>query len=351
MRRGVLAGAAVLLTAAVAGTLVLTDGFGRRRGDAGAAAEPPPSTAPVTRQTLVDTAAVDGDLGYGVPNPAVNRLPGTVTWLPEPGTVVARGHRLYTVDNLPVVLMYGAVPAFRPLAPGAEGADVRQLEQNLHALGYPGFTVDDQYTSDTADAVRNWQQDLGLPETGTVELGRVLFTPAAARVDSLAVAVGAPAAPGPVLKYTGTARTVLATLDLADQRLARRGAKVGVRLPDGRSVGGTVTEVDTVIEPGDGQNSDPTTRIEAQVALADQKAVRGLDRAAVKVTFTAARRVDVLTVPVAALVALAEGGYGVAVVTGPTTRYLPVRTGLFADGRVEISGAGLTAGTAVGMPR
>jgi hypothetical protein len=59
----------------------------------------------------------------------------------------------------------------------------------------------------------------------------------------------------------------------------------------------------------------------------------------------------VLSVPVAALVALAEGGYGVQVVTGSTTRYVGVQTGLFADGNVEISGDGIAEGVTVGMPK
>ena len=58
-----------------------------------------------------------------------------------------------------------------------------------------------------------------------------------------------------------------------------------------------------------------------------------------------------LTVPVAALVALAEGGYGVEVVDGRRTRYVAVETGLFAGGRVEVTGDGLAEGMTVGMPR
>jgi len=53
----------------------------------------------------------------------------------------------------------------------------------------------------------------------------------------------------------------------------------------------------------------------------------------------------VLTVPVTALVARPGGGY--AVQSGAT--YLPVRTGLFADGYVEVSG--VAAGLTVAVPR
>jgi hypothetical protein len=68
------------------------------------------------------------------------------------------------------------------------------------------------------------------------------------------------------------------------------------------------------------------------------------------VAVVADQRKDVLTVPVAALLALAEGGYGVQVVEGSTTRIVAVQAGMFADGRVEISGTGIDAGTVVGMP-
>jgi hypothetical protein len=71
----------------------------------------------------------------------------------------------------------------------------------------------------------------------------------------------------------------------------------------------------------------------------------------VDVTLVSAQATDVLSVPVAALVALAEGGYGVQVVDGSSARYVAVKTGMFASGRVEISGDGITAGTVVGVPK
>ena len=57
-----------------------------------------------------------------------------------------------------------------------------------------------------------------------------------------------------------------------------------------------------------------------------------------------------LTVPVAALVALPGGGYGVQVVTGAATRYVPVQLGMFGGGRVQVTGNGIAAGTRVGVP-
>jgi hypothetical protein len=53
---------------------------------------------------------------------------------------------------------------------------------------------------------------------------------------------------------------------------------------------------------------------------------------------------------VAALAALAGGGYGVQVVTGSTSHYVRVQLGMFAGGRVQVTGAGIAAGTRVGVP-
>ncbi|UUN28256.1 efflux RND transporter periplasmic adaptor subunit [Streptomyces sp. FIT100] len=343
--------------AATAATLGIGIDLDGRDGGTDPAAALPPSTAEVTRRTLKDTQSADGELGYGPATGLGSRLPGTLTQLPASGDTISRGKPLFKVDDKPVTLMYGPVPAYRAMKAGiTEGPDVEQLERNLAALGHTGFTVDEEFTDATADAVKAWQEDQGLPETGAVEFGRVVFAPAAVRVDSLAAAEGDAAGPGgKVLSYTGTDQVVTAELDVADQRLAKKGAEVAIAFPDGTSAKGTIAEVSTVIEPGEGgQDTEPETRIETIVELGagkNQKAAAAFALASVDVTFTAEEHKDVLTVPVAALVALQEGGYGVEAVEGTTTRYVPVDTGLFADGRVEISGDGIAEGMTVGMPR
>ncbi|WP_344958047.1 peptidoglycan-binding domain-containing protein [Actinomadura miaoliensis] len=314
----------------------------------------PPNTTKVTRETLRDTQDADGVLAYGEQTAATSRLQGTLTGLPKSGDQITRGKTVYRVDDKPVTLMYGSRPMYRPLRSGVEGEDVRQLERNLQALGYDGFTVDDEYTGDTAEAVREWQDDRGLDETGVVELGRVLFTPGAIRVDSLEAGEGDPTSPGrKVLNYTGTEKAVTVQLEATDQRLAKEGADVEVTMPDDRKVEGRVDEVSTVIEPG-GNGEEPQTKVEVTVELRGsgaQKIAAPYAMAAVDVTFTAGTRENVLTVPIAALLALREGGFGVEVVQGGRSSYVPVRTGLFADGKVEVSGNGIAEGTVVGMPK
>lgn len=315
----------------------------------------PPATGTVTKETLVDTTSKAGELDYGNTTTLNGgKLAGTLTSVAAPGSTVARGKPLYKVDNTPVLLLYGALPAYRDLASGVEGPDVEQFEQNLKELGYTGFTVDTKYTEGTEAAVKKWQKANGLKETGGVELGRVHYAPAEIRVDIVKTALGDAVQPGQaVLTHTGTRRVVSVELEMAYASLAKTGTAVTVKLPDRRNVPGKVAATATVIDPGKesgGSPATPTTKLKATVVLDDEKAVAGLDRASIDVAFTSSRRENVLTVPVAALLALAEGGYGVQVVEGSATRIVPVETGMFAGGRVEVTGSGLAQGTTVGMP-
>lgn len=314
----------------------------------------PPNTTQVTKQSLEDVHRADGALGYGQSVTAFGRLPGTVTAMPETGDRIDRGKALYEVDNHPVILLYGSLPAYRALRDGVEGPDVRQLERNLSALGYTGFTVDEEFTDATADAVREWQEDIGVEETGSVELGRVVFAPGRVRIDGQEAEVGGQIGQGgKVLSYTGLEKVVTVELEVAEQRLAKEGGAVTVTLPDGSVVTGKIEEVSTVIEPASGQE-EAQTKIELLVKLTEKKAQQAADAyalASVNVDFVAETRKDVLTVPVSALLALSEGGFGVEVVKDGVSSYAAVTTGLFADGRVEISGAGIAEGTTVGMAK
>jgi peptidoglycan hydrolase-like protein with peptidoglycan-binding domain len=338
-RRWLVTGGVAVVIAAAGGTVTALTGAESAPPAAGS-----PTTAPVTRQNLVETRTVSGELGYGQESD-VSGQAGTLTWLAGVGTTVERGAPVYKVDELPVVALYGIVPMYRDLAPGSKGIDVRQLEENLRALGFTGFDVDAEYTAATAGAVRRWQAGLGLPKTGTVDRGRVVFVPDAVRIAGWKGRIGGPAN-GDVLSYTGGTLVVTAELDAADQRLAHVGDTVTIRLPDSRTTAATVAAVETVA-------SDDPEALPVRVTLnvADQRSLSTLESGTpVDVDFVAEQRADVLTVPVVALLALTEGGFGVEVVDRLGSRIVTVETGMFADGRVEVRAPDLTPGMTVEVP-
>jgi hypothetical protein len=283
---------------------------------------------------------------------------GTVTALAPPGSFVQRGGVLYRLDGQPVVLMYGSTPAFRALGVGvSDGRDVRQLERNLAALGFDPGTVDETFTSTTAAAVGDWQDSAGLPETGGVELGRVVFLPGARRIGEHKTAVGSVLGAGSeVLETSSTKRVVTVELDAALQSLARRGDGVEVTLPDQSTVRGRITEVGRVAREKESSGADAGTAdgaeqelvIDVTVRLRSARGLGRLDEAPVSVGLAQESRGNVLAVPVNALVARRGGGYGVELASGG--RIVPVRTGLFAGGYVEVSGSGIREGTRVVVP-
>jgi len=212
------------------------------------------------------------------------------------------------------------------------------------------------YTSSTAEAVRDWQKDIGAQVTGVVSRATVVFMPEGGRVDSLHVDVGDPVSPGAgVLDITGTQQVVSLEVDVDDRDLVEVDTKVTVALPDGTEVAGIVTSLNVVeAEPSPGvaegaaaAPADPVAEVEVTLA---ERAPKEFIGAPVDVIVGVDERTDVLTVPINALLALAEGGYGLEVVgDAGSTEIVAVDTGLFAGGRVEVSGVGITEGTVVGV--
>jgi Putative peptidoglycan binding domain len=325
--------------------------------DATPSAAAPAATAVVERATLAATETWDGTLGHGTPVAVSAGGAGTITGLVEQGAAVERGTALYRLDEQPVTLLYGAVPMYRDLGVGADGADVEQLEANLVALGYDGFIADDEYTDRTADAVMEWQEDIGADETGGVTRSAVVFLEAGGQVDTVQAAIGDSVTPGSaVLDVTGTEQVVSLEVEVDDRDLVAVGTAVTVVLPGGQEVPGTVASA-TVTEaesddsgptaPDEGAGGgDSVTEVEVTLTKA---APADLDGSTVDVVVAVDERTDVLTVPVNALLALAEGGYGLEVVADDgTSSIVAVETGLFANGQVEVTGE-IAEGTTVGV--
>jgi peptidoglycan hydrolase-like protein with peptidoglycan-binding domain len=343
--RWVVVGVSVLVVLGI-GTAVAVTRLGSRPV---AAAEAPdaPATASVRRMDLAEQETVTGELGYGTALSLTGRRPGTVTALPAQGTVLDRGSVVYQVDAKPVVLFLGTLPLYRTVGPGvADGPDVKLVEENLRDLGYSGFgTPNNVFTTATATAIKKWQKKLGVDQTGVIELGDVVVTPAPVRVSTVTATLGAEAN-GEVLQYTDTTRWVTASLDEDHKDLAPVGAVVGLTI-DGKSVPGTVRSL--VPEPPsdssrDDPNADSAQKFTATVSIDDVAAIGAVDAGSVDVVFTSGAHQGVLAVPVGALLALAEGGYAVQL---PSGKLIAVTTGLFADGMVEVTGSGLAEGTKV----
>jgi peptidoglycan hydrolase-like protein with peptidoglycan-binding domain len=324
-------------------------------------------TEPVVRADLATRQQVDGVLGHGDAKPVLGHG-GIITWLPEAGATIRRGQTVYRVDGRGVPLFYGRSPFWRTMRPGSRGADVRQLQRNLAALGHD-VPVDGRFGSATATAVRRWWRARGLTPTSgdwarrrSVQPGDVVVAAGPIRIAAVRGVLGGPAQ-GAVVTATGVRKVVTVNLPVDQRRLAVVNAQVSVALPGGTATTGHITSVGTVATApqaaAPGANAAPAqpgqaaqnATVEVAVTLDRGQAAARLDGAPVTVGFTSSVRRGVLAVPVSALIALGPDAYAVKVV-GPdgTRRSVPVRLGVFTGGRVEVSGSGVAEGVRVEVP-
>ncbi|MFP5360379.1 MAG: peptidoglycan-binding protein [Actinomycetes bacterium] len=328
------------------------------------------STVAVEQRDVELYTEYAGTLGYGDAVSIVARGSGVLTGVPDAGADLGRGDVAFEVDEEPVVLLYGELPAWRTLEEGVDdGPDVLQLELNLARLGYgDSITIDEEFTSETAAALEALEEDLGQSSPdGSLDPGEVVFSEGRIRVDSVESRGNSVTAGGTVITAAlleevvdavaddGSAdatvtptQSVTLTVSTADQGDFAEGEEVTVVLADGREAAAVVSDVgETARRNGTGPDSELV--IDVTIAITEEPE-GGLIEGPANVRVPSEVRAGVLMVPVRALVALAEGGYAVEVADASgSTAYVPVETGVFQDGYVEVAGD-LAAGDSVVVP-
>jgi len=354
-RRWALAAAGVVV-AVICGVVLLSGG----NHPAGAAQAPATSTEKVEKGKLSALVSGTGTLTYrarpdGSPYAVINQGGGVYTQLPEAGDKVGCGGVLYRVDNRPVVLLCGTVPAYRPLHVGVTGPDVRQLNRNLHELDYDAgarIRVDDVFTSSTERALRVLQRRRGVGVTGRIAPDSAVFLPEAVRIAKVSGRLAGSARPGaPVLSATSDRLHVRLSLDASQQGEVHRGDRAQITLPGNTPVKGRVTDFGRVAQAEQGGQAADAT-IPTFIDLDDPAKAGGLDQAPVQVDITTKGVNNALSVPVTALVGKSGGGFAVEIVrTGERRDLVAVKLGLFdtGGGRVQVEGA-LRAGDSVVVP-
>jgi peptidoglycan hydrolase-like protein with peptidoglycan-binding domain len=380
-KRWLLIAVAVLVTVIAIGCVVVLSGA-KQAGPV--TQQLPVGAAQVQRRTLSAMVSQAGTLTYrarsdGSPYAVINQARGTYTKLPASGQVIAQGHVLYRVNDSPVVLLYGSTPAYRTLSAGASGSDVAELNADLVALGYATRAqlspASGAFGPATTAAVMKLQAALGVTQTGTLTVGQVVFEPSAVRVTNVLAQPGGSARAGEtVMQRTSTTHQVQVALSAAQRTSVAVGDKVSITLPNNDTTGGVVSSIGAVATcpsssgsgasgsssaaPGtdacSSSNSGNTTPTIAVGVTPSHLAATGRwDQAPVRVGITTASVPNALVVPVTALLARAGGDYAVEVVgAGGLHHLVPVSLGLFddAEGLVQVTGSGLTAGQRVVVP-
>ncbi|KAB2350865.1 peptidoglycan-binding protein [Actinomadura rudentiformis] len=353
-------GAVVLLVAAGVAAAVMdpfddggTQPASSTDGTSLAAVREGPLSTQVTQSGTLSYAA----RGDGTPYAVVNQAKGIYTWVPSEGKEIDCGKTLYRVDEKPVLLICGGTPAYRALSVGDEGREVRYLNENLVKLGYAEKSEldpdSDYYGSETAEAVAELQDELGVDETGNLDLGDAVFLPGPLRVTKATAKAGTAAAPGAqVAQATSSRRQVMVELDPGQQSQVKVGDRAQITLPDNRTTPGKVSRIGTVAKSSDDDKDSSSSTLPVYITLTRPKDAGKLDEAPVQVQITTDGVKRALTVPVTALMGQAGGGYVVEVADAAGGRRLvPVRLGIFDNdnGLVQVSGA-LSVGDQVVVP-
>lgn len=291
-------------------------------------------TATVALATLGDDYSVDGNFVFADPTTIVSAgtATGVITEIVAEATTVNRGDILWRVVGEPTVALFGPLPAHRSMGIDDVGDDVRQLEENLVALGFDPdatVTVDDTYTTNTSLMVERWQDEIGAEVTGRIETGRVVFVPGVMRTGVVAIDVGDTPTPGGVaMTVTSTDRAIKFSAAAAERDTIDVGDTVSVRLPDRTTFMAVVTDIVIQSDGGVQMTGVPGGVVDYLV-----------DTVPVTVTWTVPLGDEVVTVPAGAILRTDSGQYFVEVRDADgTERFVVVETGRTSGATVEVTG-------------
>ncbi len=290
-----------------------------------------PTSAEVSRGDLTTDYELSGNVNYGDTWALPLQLEGVVTSNRGSGDVVDFGDVLIRVGNDPVFLIEGDTPMYRELSYQSdrlEGADVKQFQEFLIDAGYDYYgslTADGTFGWITREAVEDWQEDLGVSETGKVAVTDIVFSPTPLRIDK----VPRKGTTFDGLEVSKADPVVTVEVDEDERDKLPEDGKVKVELSDGTVKPGRIIAQERKIKE-DGSVVWKTT--------IDVKGKMGSDESSVLVTVTVVEASDVLIVPIPALLAVAEGGFAVEVVDGSDTRLVPVEVTEVLDTQAAITG-------------
>ena len=346
----------VLVAVLTVGGFLAVDRLAGDQQDETVVQKPELGTAAVVSTDLRRLETFPAVLRFAQPRAVISAAGGIVTQVPVEGAELARGDPLIEIDGQPVFVFYGERPMWRPLglAPdgsGIEGPDVEQLERNLAALGYSAPTAPDRvFDRDTVRLVEDWRADVGLENSGSVELGRIVYVRGPIRVGRRSIELGALVVPGTsIVEVSDTVQEVRMELPVDRRDQVAVGDLVAVELPDDMTAAGTVRDIGTVVfTPVEDRRGRDF--VEVVIHLDDPAAGEAFHGYPVDVEIVTDEAVGVLAVPVKALLGLSEGGYAVEVDRKGTVTLVGVETGMYADGLVEVEGD-IAAGDRVIVPK
>ncbi len=288
-------------------------------------------TSAIEIKTLSRKQEFNADLGFGKTRDLFAQVEGTLTWVPDLGQEIKPGEKIWEIDRQPVIYMPGDLPMYRDLYKGVKkGDDILQLEEFLIAEGFgpDGWLADNSFNARTRAAVKAFQKARGMTEDGLLGPAELVVGQVSLRVETRAN-LGDLTSSGPVLTVTDA--DAIVTLTSSSRQLAnfQQNPEVVIVLGDSTELPATLDRVKST--PADETGAfgyEIRYLVDAEIS----------DAQPVKVKLVQVLAANALTVPVDALIALAEGGYAVEVKTGVGNVLRGVDVIDFDDTTVAVTG-------------
>jgi peptidoglycan hydrolase-like protein with peptidoglycan-binding domain len=348
--------AAVLVVAVLGAGTFLTGRWSvpLSAGQRASSSAPPVVAIPAERRYIQDRTQVTGLVRAahtttvtlvqpsGATRAVVTKAPPTV------GATIRSGDVVLAVSGRPMIVLEGAVPAYRDIANGASGRDVTQLQNALRDLGYHPDS-DGTASTATVHAVTDLYRHLGFePPSGGIAAAaaEVMFVPGLPGTLAAAPATLGAAADGqPVTVDTGGA---VVAVSASSAQAVPAGATVQLTCLD-RTVRG-VAGRPVPAAPASGQaDSGAGGAFEVPVEIGEPVDRQLIGTTCLGTETTRKTRGKVLAVPVSAVFDASGGGSVVRIDADTGPRTIQVTTGVSGDGWIEILNPpdGLDAGTKV----
>lgn len=260
---------AVLLVAALtAGVAVTTLGV-KATLDRERTPAQPTLTTTIAKQTLRHT--VTGTLEtiahdvFSVPGEGMVTRDGLAA-----GNEIGEGGVIGYIEERPVLLLQGDIPAYRTLTPGVNGQDVTQLQNALKRLGYAIYDREGSYGDSTALALFRFLRQLGFASVdasgnelsvadwkqSALPQGQVVFAPSMPLLAQTTCGASGQRVQGELCHLESRARDYVVTFSKADvtDAAALKGKEVTILL-DAPCTG---VLGDAYVAPADASNANGT---------------------------------------------------------------------------------------------
>lgn len=281
-------------------------------------------------------------------------MSGVVTQLSLPvGATPHTLQRLLTVSGKPVFAFVSSAPLYKTLSVNlssrSQVVNVTALQRALKGKGYYKGSVNGTFGSSTQTAVKAWQADEGLSQTGAVTTWRFIWVPEGTIVYSWSVALGSQVGSGTALATVGAPRDLVAQAlvsqaDIASLKVGQK-ATLTIDGSTGDPFTGTISFIDT--QPASSSTAGGTSSTVQYTVDFVPHGLPALARAGMTgmLEVTLAQRKNVLIVPTRAVSGTSSTTY-VRVMSDGKSVYRQVSTGMTTSTYTEIT-SGLTAGEVV----